>query len=97
MSTDTLAARPETAARSIGEELERVRLEHRATRIGFVVAELRQLAELRAADGEIPAPLRQAINGFTQELEVISCRLRDLSGEPQPARRIRLAPVAVAA
>ncbi len=69
---------PTVAPRGIGLELERRRLEHRARRIEFVIAALHRLADARAPDGPIPAPLRQAIGGFSQELARVDRRRADL-------------------
>jgi|GEM_PF-2675254 len=63
---------------SIGLDLERVRLEHRARRLGFVIAALRRLADTRATDGPSRAPLHQAIAGFSQELAHADRRLAAL-------------------
>lgn len=72
MASQTAAA----PARTIGVELERRRLEHRARRIEYALAALRRLADTRAADG--PVPLRQAIGAFSQDLAQVRRRLSDL-------------------
>jgi len=63
---------------SIGHALERRRLEHRVQRIEFVIAALRRLSSARATDGPSPAPLRQAIAGFSQELTSVRDRLDEM-------------------
>ena len=88
MSIDTTAAPAHVGPRSIGDELERVRLEHHAARIGFVIDELRALSAARAPQGPIPVALHQAINGFSQELETIGRRLRVLTGARFDARAV---------
>jgi hypothetical protein len=54
------------------------RLEHRARRLEYGLAALRRLADTRAADGPVPAPLRQAIGAFAQDLAQVRRRLSDL-------------------
>jgi hypothetical protein len=57
-------------------DLERLRLEDRAQRMEAVVRELRARARYRQdRDGEVPAPLREAIDGFRKELAGIDRRL----------------------
>jgi len=63
---------------SIGRELERVRLEHRARRMGFAIAALRDLSDARAQNGAAPPALRQAIAGFSQELAQVRQRIEKL-------------------
>jgi hypothetical protein len=61
---------------SMLRELERRRLEDRANRMEAVVRELRARARHRQdRDGEVPTPLRDAIEGFREELAGIDRRL----------------------
>lgn len=64
------------AAGTLGSELERVRLEHRAERIERVLDQMRTLAG-RHAEG-VPAPLRNGIGDFSRELSGVRRRLREL-------------------
>ena len=64
--------------RTIGSDLERRRLEHRARRVGFALGALRRLADSREPDTQVPAPLDQAMAGFSQELADLHSRLADL-------------------
>lgn len=66
------------ARASIGLELERVRLEHRARRMRFAIGALRELADSRAADGAAPPALQQAIARFSQELAQVRRRMNEL-------------------
>lgn len=63
---------------TIGVDIERRRLEHRAHRIEFTIAALSRLADTRAPDGPVPVPLREAIVGFSRELAELDRRLTDL-------------------
>jgi hypothetical protein len=63
---------------TIGADLERRRLEHRAQRIEFALAALRRLADARTVHGPVPPPLRQAMAGFSQELAQVQRRLANL-------------------
>ena len=60
---------------TIGGELERMRLESRAQRLELVVRALRERADSHAANGAVPAGLRESIADFAQELAGISARL----------------------
>jgi hypothetical protein len=73
------AARPRPAPlSSIGAELERQRLEHRARRVDRAIAVMRDLATSRARDDRAPAALWQAIEAFSEELAAIDRRLGEL-------------------
>jgi hypothetical protein len=61
---------------SLLRDLDRLRMEERARRMESVVRELRARAHYRQArDGHVPAPLREAIDGFRDELADIDRRL----------------------
>src|SRR3954447_11234674 len=62
--------------RSIGSELERRRLTHRADRIRHALAAMRQLAG-HHGDG-LPAPLRHGITDYGRDLGRVERRLREL-------------------
>ena len=67
---------PET----IGVRLEAHRLRHRAARMEFVVAHLRERADARRRRQEpVPAPLGHAIRGFEDELHAVRRRLAELA------------------
>ncbi len=64
------------AGTTIGAELERRRLAHRATRLMRVLEALRDRAVYRSSgDGQTPPPLRDAIADFTAQLNAIERRL----------------------
>ena len=69
---------PAARATSIGRELERVRLEHRARRMSFAIAALRDISDARAKNGPAPPALRQAIAGFSRELSQVRQRIDKL-------------------
>lgn len=73
------------ARSSIGLDLERQRLEHRARRVSYTIAALRRLADARASSGSVPAPMQQAIAGFSHELGRVERRLADLGTRPPTA------------
>ena len=61
--------------RTLAEDLERRRLQHRATRLDHVLHALRDRALHRSGDGHVPLPLREAIHGFERELDGVRARL----------------------
>src|SRR4051794_12089518 len=61
---------------SIGMELERRRLAHRAARIRHALDAMRQLTSARAEHA--PAPLRLGMTDFGRELQRVERRLREL-------------------
>jgi hypothetical protein len=67
-----------TDAPTLGAQLERARLQHRAQRIERVlrVLEARRTEGIRS--GERPSALEQAIAGFGDELGTVRARLRRL-------------------
>jgi hypothetical protein len=69
------ASRP-AAARSLAHQLERDRLEQRATRVRQVIHALRERAAARDTAGGAPRPLRAAIDDFGRELADLERRLR---------------------
>lgn len=79
MTSDaTLLHARTTTARTIRDELERTRLEHRARRIRVAMTALHGIADARAVDGPVPPPLEQALAGFAHELDVVGRRLAEL-------------------
>ena len=75
----TAALRPA----SLGADLRRRRLEHRAARLRRVLAALDERALWRRdLDGDVPAPLKEAIAGFQRELAEVE---RELGGVPTPS------------
>lgn len=68
---------------TIGAELERRRLQHRARRMERIIADLKQRAlHLELTQGKAPVALGQAIAGFHEELDRIERRLTTM-GEPR--------------
>ncbi|HZV73586.1 MAG TPA: hypothetical protein VFF79_07720 [Conexibacter sp.] len=67
---------PNAPARSLAHQLERDRLEQRATRVRQVVHALRERAAARDGVGGPPRPLRAAIEDFGRELAELERRLR---------------------
>jgi len=74
MSCTTTLVRPG----SIGADLERRRLQHRARRIELALAALQRLSGGRARDGRIPPSLGLAISDFAAELAQTQRRLAEL-------------------
>lgn len=70
--TSTVAA---AGARSLGETLQRRRLEARAQRVEQVVAALEERVQVREAAGFVPASLRLAICDFRLQLVELRGRL----------------------
>lgn len=62
----------------IAESLERHRLERRERRIAHVVAILRERREALRGQGDVPAPLGDAIRDFDGELAQVRRRLDEL-------------------
>jgi hypothetical protein len=78
-----------TSTRTLGAELERDRLEHRASRIAVAITVLRDRArEHRRELGGAPVHIRQAIADFEAQLASMNARLGDLAhgDEPTPSR-----------
>jgi hypothetical protein len=78
-----------TAARSLGHQLERDRLEQRAARVRRVIHALRERAAARdggAGVGGVPRPLRAAIEDFGRELAELEHRLRHHPRHPHRGR-----------
>jgi hypothetical protein len=74
-----MSAASPTLSRTLGAELERDRLEHRATRMTVAIGVLRQrTTENRRDPGARQRRLGQAIADFEAEIEAINARLRDL-------------------
>ena len=67
------------ARRSLGADLERSRLEHRARRIERVLAVLRDQRIRSDETGRRPIALDQAIGAFGEEFGAVRARLRMLS------------------
>jgi hypothetical protein len=69
--------------RSLGEDLERDRLERRVTRVTVAIAALRERAsEHRSGLGAPPRHLRHAIADFEAQIELMNARLRELASGP---------------
>jgi hypothetical protein len=62
---------------SVGHDLERRRLEHRARRLHLVVAALRARASAASDSGSVPPALHRALADFTAELAHVRRRLGD--------------------
>jgi hypothetical protein len=63
---------------TLGGELARLRLEHRARRLEMVVRELRRRADEHETRGNpVPVPLREALLEFTRELAEVRRRVAD--------------------
>jgi hypothetical protein len=68
---------------TLGEALERDRLERRVRRVTVAVAVLRErVSRHRPEPGTPPRHLLHAIADFEAQLEALSARLRDLGGRP---------------
>jgi hypothetical protein len=66
---------------TIGVQLERQRLEHRAHRIEHVLRALRERSvHRRTPSGGVPRPLTEAIAGFDVELRRVRRRLEAMPG-----------------
>jgi hypothetical protein len=77
--TSIATASPHT----LGEELERDRLERRVRRVTVAVAVLRERVSLhRPEPGTPPRHLLHTLADFEAQVEALSARLRDLGGEP---------------
>jgi hypothetical protein len=75
---------------TMGDELERDRLEYRVRRVTVAIVVLRQLAgEHRARRGGPPAHVRRAIADFEAQIEAMNARLHDLAGEARATERPR--------
>jgi hypothetical protein len=71
-----------TSTRTLGEELERDRLEHRVRRVAVAIAVLRQLATGQRQNlVGTPRHLLQAIADFEDQIKAINARLLDLAPE----------------
>jgi hypothetical protein len=67
---------------TVGRDLERHRLEHRARRLRLVIDALRERASA-SGDGSIPPALHRALADFSTELDHVRARL----GERHAGRR----------
>ncbi|MDO8211781.1 hypothetical protein [Conexibacter sp. CPCC 206217] len=74
-----LTAPPTAPTHSLGIELERQRLAHRAARIRRALAAMHRLADARR--DEVPAPLLHGMTDFDRELTRVEQRLRALDRE----------------
>jgi hypothetical protein len=63
---------------SLGSQLEHDRLKRRAARVRQVIAALRERAAAR--EGDLPRPLRIAIEDFGRELAAIERQIRHVGG-----------------
>ena len=73
-STPSLDPNDVPAAASLGNQLERDRLEQRVARVRLVIGALRERADAR--HGDTPPPLQAAIEGFGRELADLERQLR---------------------
>jgi hypothetical protein len=81
-SETSVAQAPAGRALTLGEGLERDRLEHRVRRAAVAIAVLRGLAiEQRRELGATPKHVRQAIADFEFQIESMNARLLDLAPE----------------
>lgn len=81
--TSIATASPHT----LGEELERDRLERRVRRVTVAVAVLRErVSAYRPELGTPPRHLRRAIADFETQIEALNVRLGDLARDPAPAQ-----------
>jgi hypothetical protein len=72
---------------SLGEELERDRLEHRVRRVTVAIAALRDREhDHRRRFGASPRAVRQAITEFEAKAEAMNARLRDLAFDRTPTQ-----------
>jgi hypothetical protein len=69
-------AKTDPVGLTVGEDLERCRLEHRARRLRLVIDALRERASA-SADGSIPPAMRRALADFSTELAHVRARLGD--------------------
>jgi hypothetical protein len=77
--TSIATASPHT----LGEELERDRLERRVRRVTVAVAVLRERVSAHRPElGRPPRHLLRAIADFEAQIEALSARLRDLGRDP---------------
>ena len=72
---------------TLGADLERRRLRHQVQRLEVVLKALCDREALRSAEGRVPVPLTQAIEGFRAERRRLRRRLDEL--ERKGASRIR--------
>jgi hypothetical protein len=71
-----------TPTRSLGAELERARLEHRARRLMVAIVSLRQLASESARERRAtPKHLNHTLVDFEAQIDATSARLRVLAGQ----------------
>jgi hypothetical protein len=80
-----MSATRSTSTHTLGTELERNRLEHRASRATVAIAALRRRAsEHQREHGEPSTHIRQAIADFEAQLAAMNARLRDLAHDHGP-------------
>jgi hypothetical protein len=70
-------------AQTLGAELERVRLAHRAGRIERALVSLHERRTERAQAGDVPLALSQAIDDFSRDLAQLRARLSAITSPPQ--------------
>jgi hypothetical protein len=69
-----------TPSRSLGAELERTRLEHRARRMTVAIASLHLLANESGRElGATPRHLHQTLVDFETQIDAMNGRLRELA------------------
>ena len=78
-----MSATQHEPTRSLGAELEFIRLERRARRMMFAVGSLRQRAnESERGRGATPKHLQHIIVDFEAQIDAMNARLRELAATP---------------
>ena len=81
--TSSVGSIPTASRRTLGEALERDRLERRVRRVTVAVALLRERVSRHRPELDMsPRHLRLTIADFEAQLEALSARLRDLHDDP---------------
>lgn len=81
--TSSVRSIPTASRRTMGEALERDRLERRVRRVTAAVALLRERVSRDRPELDMsPRHLRVTIADFEAQIEALSARLRDLGGDP---------------
>jgi hypothetical protein len=85
--TSSVTSITTVSSHTLGEALERDRLERRVRRVTVAVAVLRERASAyRPELGTPPRHLRRAIADFEAQIGALNVRLRDLSRDPGSAQ-----------
>jgi hypothetical protein len=93
-----MKATEHTPSRSLGAELERVRLERRARRMTVAIASLHLLANERGRElGATPRHLHRTLADFETQIDAMNGRLRELAWErPSQANPAMTTPMSTA-